>query len=345
MRVGIPRETAAGETRVALMPGHVAALAAAGHEVLVERRLGSLLGVPDQAYAAAGARVVPREGVFADADLVVKVEPPSLDEVPLLHEGQTLMAFLDLPARPELRSALAAAGVTALALETVEGRDGGRPLLASQSALAGRLAVTLGAYHLLAPGGGPGSFLGGLTGTAAPKVAVLGVGVAGVGAVRAALGLGARVVAVEADLERVAALDGVFPGPVDLFPGSEETVRSAVAGAQLVVGCAWVRGGTAPLVVGRGVMGLVADGGLVVDVSVRAGGCFETTRPAALGEPPYVEEGVRHLCAPNLAAAAGLTATGLLAERLLPLVMRVAEDGVHKASSQDPGIARALAPR
>ncbi len=344
MRVGIPKETAAGEARVALLPNQVATLVAAGHDVLAEQRVGSLLGVPDEAYTAAGARVVSRGDLFGAADLLVKVEPPSPDEVPLFGDGQTLMAFLDLPSHPELRSALAGAGVTAIALEVVEGPGGDLPLLSSQSALAGRLAVTMGAYYLLGHVGGPGLFAGALPGAASAKVAVLGVGVAGSGAVRAALGMGARVVAVEADPARIAALEGAFDGHVDLLLMSEEAVCSAISGAQLVVGCAWVRGGSAPLMVSRGMIGLVADGGLVVDVAVRAGGCFETTRPGVLGDPLYVEEGVRHLCVPNLVSAAALTATHLLSQRLLPYVLEVADGGLQTALSRDLGSAHTLAP-
>lgn len=343
MRVGILRETAVGEARVALLPLQVATLVAAGHEVLAEQRVGSLLGIPDEAYAGAGARVVARHDVFEDAGLLVKVEPPSLEEVSLFREGQTLMAFLDLPSHPELRSALSEVGVTTIALEAVEGPGGDLPLLSSQSAVAGRLAVNMGAHHLLGHVGGPGLLAGGLPGAVAAKVAVLGIGVAGSSAVRAALALGARVVAVESDFARVASFDGSFDGRADILLASEEAVRSAVTGAHLVVGCAWVRGGSAPLMVSRGMIGLMANGGLVVDVAVRAGGCFETSRPSVLGEAPYVEEGVRHLCVPNLVSAAAATATGMLSQRLLPYVVRVAEGGIHTVSSRDPDLARAPA--
>lgn len=343
MRVGIPKETAAGEARVALLPNEVATLVAAGHEVTMEQRAGSLLGVPDDTYVAAGARVVARDELFKDADLLVKVEPPSPEEVALFREGQTLMAFLDLPSHPELRSALVAAGVAAISLDAVEGPGGDLPLLSSQSALAGRLAVLMGAYHLLGHVGGPGLFAGRLPGAASAKVAVLGVGVAGTGAVRSALGLGSRVVAVEADPSRLAALESAFDGHVDVLLASDEAVRSAVAGAHLVIGSAWRRGEPAPLIVGRGVVGLLAEGGLVVDVAVRSGGCFETTRPSVLGQPPYVDEGVRHLCVPNLAAAAAKTATVMLSRLLLPYVLRVADDGPGATSLRDPGPARARA--
>lgn len=324
MRIGVPRETAPGETRVSLLPAEVAALTDAGHELLVEHRAGAYLGLPDEAYSSAGALMVERDAVFGDAELLVKVEPPMIEELPLFSGGQMLMAFLDLPARPGLRSSLDDVGVSALPLETLTDANGELPVLASQSGLAGRLAFLYGMYNLLGPSGGPGFYAGGLAGVPSAKVAVLGGGTAGAGAARAAVGARARVVVVEEDAAAAARLDESLGGSVEVLLSCETSVRAALAGAHIVLGCAWVRGGVSPRLVDRSMMGMVADGGMIVDLAIRAGGCFETSRPTTFDDPVFLDEGVRHFCVPNLPAAAARPATGLLSRSLLPWVLRAA---------------------
>ncbi len=330
MRIGVPRETAPGETRVSLLPAEVSALADAGHTLLVEHRAGASLGLPDEAYSSAGASMVGRDAVFGDAELLVKVEPPMIEELRLFSGGQVLMAFLDLPARPGLRSSLAEAGVTPVPLESLADADGGLPVLASQTGLAGRLAFLYGMYHLLGPSGGPGFYAGGLAGVRSAKVAVLGGGTAGAGAARAAVGARARVVVVEEDAAVAARLDESLGGSAEVLLSSEASVRAALAGADIVLGCAWVKGSVSPRLVDRSMMGMLADGGVIVDLAIRTGGCFETSRPTSFDDPVFLDEGVRHFCVPNLPAAAAHPATTLLSRSLVPWVLRAAQSGIDR---------------
>lgn len=329
MRIGVPRETAPGETRVSLLPAEVSVLIDAGHTLLVEHRAGASLSLPDEAYSSAGALMVDRVAVFGDAELLVKVEPPMVEELQLFSGGQVLMAFLDLPARPGFGSSLAEAGVTPVPLETLVDPDGGLPVLASQTALAGRLAFLYGMYHLLGPSGGPGFYAGGLAGVRSAKVAVLGGGTAGASAARAAVGARARVVVVEEDAAVAARLDESLGGLAEVLLSSETSVRAALAGADIVLGCAWVRGSVSPRLVDRSMMGMVADGGMIVDLAIRAGGCFETSRPTTFDDPVFRDEGVTHFCVPNLPAAAAHPATTLLSRSLVPWVLRAAQVGIE----------------
>jgi alanine dehydrogenase len=198
MRIGVPKEIKNNEFRIGLTPAGVTELAHAGHEVLVERGGGASIGFDDAAYGAAGAHIAADAAeVFARSDMIVKVKEPQPEECRALRKGQVLFTYLHLAPDPRQAELLLASGATAIAYETVTGRDGGLPLLAPMSEVAGRMAVQAGCHSLEKAQGGSGTLLGGVPGVEPARVLVIGGGVVGTNAARMAMGLGADVTIVD----------------------------------------------------------------------------------------------------------------------------------------------------
>jgi len=340
--VGVPREVKIGERRVALTPEGAASLRSSGARVLVERGAGRGSGFADEDYAAVGAAVVERSAVFGESDLVVKVKEPIGEEPELLRPGQTLFCYLHLAAEPRLARRLLNRGVIAIAYETVQLSDGSLPLLAPMSAITGRLAVQVGASLLQSDHGGRGVLLGGVMGVPPGTVVVLGAGTVGTHAVRVAVGLGARVVAIDRRASALEAIDRAFGGAVETRVSTPEVVAGAVAEADLVVGAVLVPGARAPMVVSREMVQSMVAGSAIVDVAVDQGGCVATTRPTSHETPTYVEEGVTHYAVPNIPALVPRTATLALTRTTLPYVQAIASLGTCDAVLSDPALAHGL---
>jgi alanine dehydrogenase len=247
MRIGVPKEIKVHEYRVGMTPASVREAAAHGHDVYVEHDAATRQGVSDEDYARAGAKILSTAAdVFASADLIVKVKEPQPAECKLLREGQTLFTYLHLAPDPEQAKALLHSGVTAIAYETVTNGSGGLPLLAPMSEVAGRMAVQAGAHCLEMEQGGRGMLLGGVAGVAPAKVVVLGGGVAGVNALRMAIGLEAQVSVLDINLQRLYAIDQQFSATINTIFSTRQAVEDYVLDADLVIGAVLVPGASAP---------------------------------------------------------------------------------------------------
>jgi len=213
MVVGVLKEIKAGEARVGLVPSGVAAFVAHGHKVLVQRGAGVGSGVPDEAYRAAGARIIrePRK-IWEEAQLVIKVKEPLGDEVDWMWPGQIIFTYLHLASNESLTRAMLAKGVTGVAYETVQLAEGTLPLLTPMSEVAGRLAVQKGAQCLEATAGGPGILLGGVAGVKPANVVILGGGVAGTNACFIACGMGSHVSVLDINPARLSYLHDIMGG-------------------------------------------------------------------------------------------------------------------------------------
>lgn len=336
MRVGVPRESKDHEARAGLTPAGARELVAHGHAVLVQAGLGSAIGMPDEQYAAAGARVVASAPeVFAEADLVVKVKELQPHERGWLRPGQVLFAYLHLAPDRAQAQALLDAGAVAIAYETVTGPDGSLPLLAPMSEIAGRMAVQVGASLLELPHGGRGVLLGGVPGVEAGHVVVLGAGSAGRNAVQVAVGLGARVTVINPGVQRLRELDALHGNRISTRRASAASIEEAVLCADLVIGAVLQPGAAAPRLVDRGTVARMRPGAVVVDVAIDQGGCFETSRPTSHSEPTYVESGVVHYCVTNMPAAVARTSTLALTQATLAFLLRLADLGWRRALQQD----------
>ena len=341
--IGIPKEIKDQERRVSLQPDGVLELVHHGHEVVVQVGAGLGAGFADEEYRKAGARIVDTaEEVFASSDLIVKVKEPIPEEYARFREGQELFTYLHLAADRQLTEFLMERKINSIAYETVQLPDGSLPLLAPMSEVAGRMAVQATAHHLESPQGGAGLLLGGVPGTPAAKVTIIGGGVVGMEAAKIAVGMRAMVNVLDLNPKRLAYLGDIFGGRVDLVIPNRARTAYYVRESDVVIGAVLVTGAKAPKLVSREMIASMRPGSVVVDVAIDQGGCFETSRPTTHSNPTYVEEGVVHYCVANIPGAVARTSTLALTSVTLPYTVKIADQGIEGASAADPVLAKGL---
>jgi alanine dehydrogenase len=340
MRVGVPKEVKVHEYRVGLVPGSVRELVLHGHEVLVEAGAGAAIGFPDAAYVEAGARIAPdAAAVFEQAGLIVKVKEPQPFEWTRLRPDQVLFTYLHLAPDPAQTKGLMESGCTAIAYETVTDPQGGLPLLAPMSEVAGRMAVQVGARCLEKEAGGAGILLSGVPGVPPGRVVIIGGGVVGSNAARIANGMRANVTVLDRNPRVLQALDIEFNGLVDTIFATRDAVERAVLDADLVIGAVLVPGAAAPRLVSRQTVARMRPGSVMVDVAIDQGGCFETSRPTTHAEPTYVVDGVVHYCVTNMPGAVARTSAVALNNATLPFTLQIADKGWRRAAAENPHLA------
>jgi len=338
MRIGIPKEIKDHEFRVGVTPAGVRTLTDAGHSVRVEAGAGAAIGFDDAAYRAVGADIATHAAAVYDAELIVKVKEPQPSEFPLLRAEHTLFCYLHLAADATLTRHLLEQEVTGVAYETVAGADGGLPLLTPMSEVAGRIAIQAGAAALQMVNGGNGALLGGVPGVLPGKVVILGAGTVGRQSARMAMGLGADVVLLDINLERLRALDDLFAPPLKTCYSSAHAIAELTAAADLVVGSVLIPGKRAPKLLSRETVRRMKPGAALVDVAIDQGGCAETSRPTTHSHPLYIEEGVVHYCVTNMPAACARTSTQALTNATLPYILRLAAAEAMTALRDDAGL-------
>jgi alanine dehydrogenase len=341
--VGVLKETKTDEYRVALLPVGAQLLGIDGHQVLVEAGAGAKSGFADEAYAAAGAEIVPGpDPIFRSAQLIVKVKEPQPAEIAKLEPRHTVFGYMHFAGSRELTESCLRAGFTALAYETLRAPDGSLPLLIPMSEVAGRLSIQSGAKYLEQPLLGRGVLLGGVPGVEPGNVLVLGGGVVGSNAARVAAGMGADVVIMDVNLATLRALDISMPPNVTTVYGDPHAIDAALARADLIIGAVLLPGRTAPKLVSRRQLSLMKAGSVIVDVSIDQGGCFETSHPTTHSHPTFIVDRVVHYCVANMPAAVGRTSTRALCNATLPYVRRLAQLGPADFLKVDRGHQEAL---
>ncbi|HEX9185788.1 MAG TPA: alanine dehydrogenase [Vicinamibacteria bacterium] len=342
MDIGIPKETRLREHRVALAPSGVRTLVQRGHRVWVESDAGLAAGHPNSDYQGAGGQIAySRHEVFARARLVATIFAPAPEEYGLLQKEQVVFGFWALPAvRPEDFRALTEREATIVGIETIEDERGQAPVRTSMSEIAGSLAVVVGSGLLLNEFGGKGILLGGVPGVPAANFVVLGAGVLGRAAARAALGLGAQVTLLDVSVAHLREAASHLPSPVTTMLATPPNVEKALSFADLVLGAVAVREQRAPVLVTRPMLRLMKPRTVVVDLSIDMGGCFETSRPTTFTSPTYEVDGIIHMCIPNLPSGAARTATQALTNAILPYLQAVADEGLDAALRDHPDLAR-----
>lgn len=336
MKIGCPKEIKPQEFRVGLTPAAVFELTRNGHSVLVETNAGVGAGFSDQDYINAGAAIAETApDVFAASDMIVKVKEPQAIERKMLREGQLLFTYLHLAPDPEQTKDLLDSGCTAIAYETVTDANGGLPLLAPMSEVAGRLAPQVGAWTLQKANGGRGVLLGGVPGVRAGKVLVIGGGVVGTHAARVAAGMGADVTVLDRSLPRLRYLDDVFAGTFKNAYASAALTAELAVSADLIIGAVLVPGAAAPKLINKAQLGSLKPGAALVDVAIDQGGCFETSRATTHEDPIYEVDGIMHYCVANMPGAVSRTSTIALGNATLPFVLALANKGWKQACSDD----------
>ena len=343
MIIGVPKEIKNNENRVGMTPSGVQEMVKHGHVVYVQATAGINSGFSDDAYIAAGAKILPTiEDVYAIAEMIVKVKEPISSEYNLVRKGQLVFTYFHFASSEPLTKAMVESGAVCCAYETVERKDRSLPLLVPMSEVAGRMAVQEGCYFLERPRGGKGKLMGGVPGVKPAKVFVIGAGIVGTAAARTAAGMGADVTICDISLPRLAYLADVMPRNVKTLMSSEYNIREELKTADLVIGSVLIPGAKAPKLVTRDMLSLMEPGTVLVDVAIDQGGCFETSRPTTHEEPTYYVDGILHYCVANIPGAVPYTSTLALTNATLPYALQLADKGWRKACADNEELRKGL---
>src|SRR5438477_3045881 len=343
MIVGVPKEIKTDEYRVAMIPVGVEELTRAGHKVVVQAGAGQGSGIADDDYAKHGAEiVVEAEEVWKRADLIVKVKEPLPQEWPLLRRGQIVFTYFHFAADEELTRAVLESGITAIAYETIRDAKGGLPLLTPMSEVAGRMSIQEGAKYLERPQEGRGILLGGVPGVLPANVVILGGGVVGANAAKVAAGLGANVILLDINVDRLRYIDDVMPPNVTTLYSDRHNILDSLTRADLLIGAVLIPGAKAPFLVRREDLRRMPKRAVIIDVAIDQGGCVETSRPTTHSKPTFIEDDVVHDCVTNMPGAVGRTSTYALTNVTLPYVMQLAKKGYDRAVRDNPALAQGV---
>ncbi|RLJ41089.1 alanine dehydrogenase [Litoreibacter meonggei] len=343
MIIGCPKEIKPQEFRVGVTPNAAREAVAHGHTVMIEAGAGLGAGFDDAAYIDAGAQIeATAKDIFAKADMIVKVKEPQPGERKMLRDGQLLFTYLHLAPDPEQTKDLMDSGCTAIAYETVTDKNGGLPLLAPMSEVAGRLAPQVGAWTLQKANGGRGVLMGGVPGVGPARVMVIGGGVVGTHAAKIAAGMGADVTVLDRSLPRMRYLDDVFGGQFKTQYASTGNIAELAMEADMVIGAVLIPGAAAPKLITREQLSTMKPGAALVDVAIDQGGCFETSKATTHADPVYDVDGIMHYCVANMPGAVARTSTIALGNATMPFMLALADKGWKQACEDDPHLLNGL---
>ncbi|NMB81044.1 MAG: alanine dehydrogenase [Ignavibacteria bacterium] len=344
MRIGIPKETTREEKRVSLVPAGVDALVKAGHTVFAQTGAGIESHFTDDEYRNVGANIVyTPEEVYQRSEMIVKIAPLTEQEVDLLEDEQILFSFLHLAVgKKNVIEKLIKKKVTAIAYELIEKEDQ-LPVLQSMSEIAGQIAVQVGERYLGSDSQiGRGILMGGIAGVAPAAVVILGAGVAGFNAARAAYTNGAHVIVLDRDLRRLRRINTDISKNISTVAANPFTIARGVKFADLFIGAIQIKAEKTPHLVTEAMVKTMKKGAVIVDVSIDQGGCIETSRPTTISEPVFTMHNVIHYCVPNMPALVCRTASYGLTNASLEYVEEIAESGLSSALLGDTGLAKGV---
>jgi alanine dehydrogenase len=344
MRIGIPKETQNEEKRVALAPAGVDALVRSGHSVYIETGAGLSSHFTDELYQGVGAQIVySGEEVFQRGELIAKIAPLTDMEAELLQEQHILFSFLHLTVgRKNVLELLLKNKVTAIGYELIE-KDDKLPILQTMSEIAGQLSVQFGERYFQSNiPNSRGILIGGITGVAPAAVVILGAGVVGLNAARAALGRGAHVIVLDTDLQRLRNIENTVSKNITTVVANPYTIARGAKFADLLIGAVQIRGEKSPLLITEEMVKSMKMGAVIVDVSIDQGGCVETSRPTTISDPYFIKHGVIHYCVPNMPALVCRSASYGLTNASLEYILSIADNGLSNALMGDPGLEKGV---
>lgn len=343
MIIGVPRERKTLEKRVGLTPDGAGELTKNGHKVLIETGAGLGSYYDDIAYKNVGCEVVSTlKEVWTRAEMIVKVKEPHESEYEFFRPGLIIFDYLHLASMPELAAEMTKKKVSGLAYELVRDSNGHFPLLDPMSEVAGKLSIVVGSYFLLSQNAGRGVLMGRTTGVPAPKVVIVGAGIAGKAACDTAVGMGANVTVLDINLERLEQLRGQYGNRLQTVFSTESSLERECVQADLLVGAVLVPGAAAPKIIKRSLIKQMKKGAVFVDISIDQGGCSETSKTTSLENPIYMEEGVIHYGVPNMPAQTPITSTAMLTSATVRYVHKLANMGLREAMEKSPELRNSL---
>ncbi len=326
--IGIPREISFQENRVPLVPESVALLVNNGHRILIETDLGKNANFTDSDYSEAGAQIAYHAEEVYKADLILKVAPPSIEEVDLLQEKQSLISILQIAMQPSgYMHRLSAKKITALAYECIKDETDIFPVIQAMSEIVGNASILIAAEYLSSAHSGKGELLGGVTGIPPTDIVILGAGTVGEFAARAAMGLGARVKVFDSSLYKLRRLQKNVGARVYTSILTPSVLLKALRTCDVAIGAVLAREGRSPIIVTEEMVSEMRFGSVIIDVSIDQGGCFETSEVTNHSNPIFRKYGVIHYCVPNIASRVARTASYALSNIFTPMLLNMSEEG------------------
>ncbi len=339
MIVGCVKEIKNNEFRVGMTPSNVKDYVAAGHDVLIEKGAGEGSGFTDAEYTAAGAKIKKTaKEVWDKSNMIVKVKEPLESEYKFFREDLIIYTYLHLAADKPLTQAMLSSGVKGVAYETLNDANGGLPLLAPMSQIAGRLSIQQGAKYIEKTFGGSGLLLSGVPGTPKANILILGAGNVGTNACKIAVGMGANVTITDVNLNRLAYLDDIFGSRIQTLYSTDAAIEEAVKDADIVIGSVLIPGKSAPKLMKKKYLKSMKPGSVIVDVAVDQGGCCETTKVTTHDDPIFKVNDIIHYCVGNMPGAVPRTSTFALTNATLKYGLTIANNGLEGACKVDDTI-------
>ena len=336
MIIGVPKEIKLQEHRIGLTPDSVKILTEKGHEVLIQNNGGFEAGFTNEDYKNVGAKIVDKaEDIFNQAEIIVKVKEPQMNEVAMIKENQIIYTYLHLAAAKELTEGLIKSKAVCIAYETVTDDNGRLPLLAPMSAVAGRMSIQAGAHSLEKNQRGRGLLLGGAPGVEPANVVILGGGVVGENAAIIATGMQGKVYIVDKSEARLKQLQEIFGDKIIPVQSDKTDLKKLISECDLLIGGVLIPGAEAPKLVTKEMIKSMKRGSVIVDVAIDQGGCVETSKPTTHADPTFIVDDVVHYCVANMPGGVPRTSTMALNKATLPMLIKLADQGYEKTLKEN----------
>ncbi|MFT6882552.1 MAG: alanine dehydrogenase [Marinoscillum sp.] len=326
--IGVPKENSIHESRVTLKPESVEVLVSNGHEVWVQKGAGKTANFSDNLYSEAGAKLVSSAEEVYKANIILKVAPPTLDEISYMNQGATLVsAFQSGRQTVEYIHAINRKKITAIAYEFIEDKVGGLPLVRAMSEIAGSTAMLIAAELLSNTSGGQGIILGGISGVPPTQVVILGAGTVSEYAARACIGLGVDIKIFDDHIYKLRRIKHALGHQIHTSTIDNTQLKEAVSKADVLIGAIRTENGKNKCVITEHMISSMKPGSIVLDVSIDQGGCIETSEPTTHKKPTFIKHDVIHYCVPNIASRVSRTASIAISNIFTPILRNIGDAG------------------
>jgi alanine dehydrogenase len=336
--IGIPKETAFQENRIALIPDAVSVLVNNGHRVMIQSKAGEGSRYTDKDYAEAGAVIIHDKAEVYKAPILIKSAPVIEEDIPLLQQNQLIISPIHISAmQSSLLQKLMDKKITALSFENLKDASGNYPIVRSMSEIAGSAVMLIaGQYLSNVDANGKGVLLGGISGIPPTKVIILGAGIVGEYAARAAIGLGASVKVFDNNVYRLKRLQNNIGQRIFTSLLEPKILAKQLKTCEVAVGALTAQGGRTPVVATEEMVANMRNGSIIIDVSIDRGGCFDTSHITTHENPTYIKHGIIHYCVPNIPSGFARTASHAISNVIMPLMLEIADEGgFHKKAWLD----------
>ena len=340
LSIGIPKEVLLQEKRIGLVPDAVNLLTNHGHNVIVQSGVGEMINFSDKEYSECGASIVKNVQEVYKTDIILKVSPPTYEEIDLMEKNQTLISALQLKIQsPSFFKQLMDKKITAIAYDYIQDEDGIFPVVRSMSEIAGNASILIAGECLSNLNGGKGLLMGGVAGVSTTDVVILGAGTVGEFAARSAIGLGASVKIFDKSLSKLRRMQDKLYTRVDMNTINPKALQKSVRRADVIIGAVRSNDGRTPCLISEDMVKLMKPGSVIVDVSIDRGGCVETSEVTTHKMPTFIKHGVIHYCVPNIPSRVARTASFSLSNIFSSLLLDIGEyGGVNKIIYNKPNI-------